>query len=214
MITANEIIGCLVYRTCRALNGNRAFLERLKEYRFYPAVAGADGLHLWHYPGTAQEISEAFRWLSEYPATGARLKFPAVLNFQGVIAEHEFQPGITRMHFNLAIVTPVEPEWKTQLREEQAYRLVLRPIEDELIRQIDRFRFFQTPAGRFPYMSVYVPTTGKALNSVMKIRYGDFIDALELPGLTVKVMDACDGMSREIAEENKKVTEEIKNLTQ
>jgi hypothetical protein len=212
-MTPNELIGCLVYRTNRSLNGNGRFLDALRGYRYCPSVAENGALHLWHFPGTAQELSQVFQSLSKDAVYGGKLKFPAVLNFQSVVTERGFQPGVTMMRYNLAIVTPVSPDWTTQEREAQAYRLVLRPIEDEFVRQIDRFPFFQSPVGRFPYMSVYVPTVSKSLNSIMKIRYGDFIDAIELPNLSIKVMDACSSMSEKITEESKKITDEIKNLT-
>ena len=211
-MTPNEIIGSLVYRTNAALNRNQKFLAAVRDYRYYQAIVCDNGLHLWHFPGTIQEISQAFQTLSKNTIHGRELKFPALMNFQGVVTEHEFQPGITMMRYNLAIVTPVLSEWTTKQREELAYKLVLRPIEDEFIRQIDRSGFFQTPVGRFPYRSAYIPTTGKALNSTMKIMYGDFVDAIELPDLSLKVLNTCDSMSNKITEESKKVTDEIKNL--
>jgi hypothetical protein len=70
----------------------------------------------------------------------------------------------------------------------------------------------ENPIGGFPYISVYVPTTGKALNSLMEIRYGDFMDAVEFPNFAIKVLSTCDGMSSIIENESIKVTDEIKNL--
>jgi hypothetical protein len=174
-------------------------------------ISNVNGLHLWHYPGTSVEISHRFQYLSTtYPKVGEKLKFPAILNFQSVVCEHA--SGFTTMRFNLAIVTLVKSEWTTQQREKWAYKLVLKPIEDEFIRQITQFRYFQNPMGRYPYTSVYVPTTGRALNSVMKTQYGDFLDAIELPNLTIKVLESCNTKSNEIIEESKKVTGEIKNI--
>jgi hypothetical protein len=209
-MTANEIIGSLVYRTNKALNGNQKFLDAIKEYHYYPTVANDNGLHLWHFPGTNQEISQVFQLLSKDAIRGGKLKFPGLLNFQSVIQEHGREATV--MRYNLAIVAPVWSEWTTQQREEQVYKLVLKPIEDEFINQVERFPHFQTPMGKFPYTSLYVPTTGRALNSIMKIQYGDFLDAVELPNLSIKVSETCSSMSRIIVEESKKVTDEIKNL--
>ena len=147
-MTPNEIIGSLVYRTNNALNKNQRFLDAAEKYYYYPAVANDNKLHLWHFPGTNQEISHTFQSLSKDSMIGAKLKFPAILNFQSVIQEHEILPGITMMRFNLAIITPVLSEWTTQEREMYAYKLVLKPIEDELIRQIDMFAHFQKPIDR------------------------------------------------------------------
>ncbi|MDR0575641.1 MAG: hypothetical protein LBG96_16740 [Tannerella sp.] len=206
-MTANEIIGSLVYRTNNALNRNSRFLTELKGYRYYPAIVSDDKLHLWHFCGTGLEISQAFQVLPNDSAIGS-LKFPAVMNFQGVLQGH--YSGYTVCRYNLAIVAPVFQDWTTQEREEQVYKKVLKPIEDEFIRQISRFPHFQNPVGNFPYNSTYIPTTGNALNSVMKVRYGDYIDVIELPNLSIKVLSACDGMSDLIVSESKKVTEEIK----
>ena len=212
-MTPNEIIGSLVYRTCGALNGNASFMEAVKGYYYSPALVNDGVFHLWHFPGTAQEISHVFQYLSKDTQIGSMLKFPAILNFQGVIQEHNVQgTGLTILRYNLAIITPVRSEWTTQQREEQAYKLVLRPIEREFIRQIQSFRHFQKQMGDYSYTSLYVPTTGKALNSVMKIMYGDFIDAIEMPNLVIKVLKTCDGMSDIIIEESRKVTDEILNL--
>ena len=211
-MTPNEIIGSLVYRTCNALNDNASFMEAVKKYYYYPAIVNDDVFHLWHFPGTAQEISHVFQYLSKDTQIGSMLKFPAILNFQSVIEEHNAQQGLTILRYNLAIITPVLSEWTTQQREEQAYKLVLRPIEREFIRQVEDFKHFQRPTGDYSYTSLYIPTTGKALNSVMRIMYGDFIDAIEMPNLVIKVLKTCDGMSDIIIEESKKVTDEILNL--
>jgi len=213
IVTPNEIIGSLIYRTTQALNNNTRFIDDIKKYKFWPSLVNEDRLHLWHFPGTQQEVSQVFQTLGKDSMNGSKLKFPAILNFQGVVEEHKFTSGITLNRYNLAIVSPVLSDWTTQQREEQVYKLVLRPIEEELIRQIESCEYLSTPIGRFPYISSYIPTTGKALNSIMKIQYGDFMDAIEMPNFTLRVIDnVCASMSSKIIEESKKVTDEIKNL--
>lgn len=211
--SSNEIMGSLVYKTSQALNKNQKFMDAIKKYRYWAAIVNDDKFHLWHFPGTQQEISQSFQILSKDSINGIKLKYPAILSFQGIYEEHEFTPGIILKRYNLAIVAPVLSEWTTQEREEQVYKLVLRPIEEELIRQIESCKYFHTPVGRFPYVSVYIPTTGKNLSSVMKVQYGDFIDAIELPNFTLKsISSICTNMSNKIIDESKKVTEDIKNL--
>jgi hypothetical protein len=211
--TPNEIIGSLVYRTAQALSNNALFMKEIKKHRFYPTLVNDNKLHLWNYPGTMQEISQTFMYLSKDSVLGGKLKFPAVLNYQGVFVRHESRPGVTTMMYNLAIVSPVLSDWTTQQREEQTYKLVLKPIEDEFIRQIEEHQYFQLPLGKFSYGSAYVPTTGDALNSTMKMKYGDFIDAIEFPGLSISVMsNICESECMKIHEESEKVTDEIKNL--
>ncbi len=212
--TPNEIIGSLVYRTCEALNRNTQFLTDIKKCRFYPTLVKEGKLHLWHFPGTGSELSAVFQELSKGNIVGSQLKFPAIFNFQGVYQEHEYQRGITLNRYNLAIVSPVLSQWTTQQREEQAYKLVLRPIEEEFVNQVKSYPYFQNPIGGYRYSSSYVPTTGHALNSIMKIQYGDFMDAVELPGFTLQVSDVCHAFSETIIEESGKVTDEIKNLIQ
>lgn len=211
--SSNEIMGSLIYRISQALNKNQKFINDIKKYRYWNSIIDNDKFHLWHFPGTQQEISQMFNTLSNDSINGHKLKFPAILSFQGIYEEHEFTAGITLKRYNLAIVAPVFSDWTTQEREEQVYKLVLRPIEEELIRQIESCEYLQTDIGRLKYVSVYIPTTGKALNSVMKVQYGDFIDAIELPNFTLKAMnDICTAMSNKIIDESKKVTDEIKNL--
>lgn len=211
--SSNEIMGSLIYRTSQALNKNQKFIDAIKKYRYWPAIVNDDKFHLWHFPGTQQEISQSFQELGKDSINGSKLKYPAILSFQGIYEEHEFTQGVTLKRYNLAIVAPVLSDWTTQQREEQVYKLVLRPIEEELIRQIESCEYLQTPVGRFPYVSAYIPTTGNALNSVMKVQYGDFIDAIEFPNFTLKALNSvCTTMSNKIIDESKKVTEEIKNL--
>lgn len=211
-MTPNEIIGSLVYRTNSALNNNTVFLDNIQKYMYYNALVENSKLHLWHFPGTANEISQVFQTLSKDSLIGCKMKFPGLLNFQGVIQEHNAQPGVTVLRYNLAIVAPVLSEWTTQYREMQVYKLVLKPIEDEFINQIKKFRHIQIPMEGLRYASSYIPTTGRALNSIMKIQYGDFVDAIEFPNFTIKVLKTCDGMSEIIVNESIRVTDEIKNL--
>lgn len=211
--TANEIIGCLVYRTTVELNKNTDFMTNIKKYSFWPSLVDNDTFHLWHFPGTQQEISQQFQTLGKDSMNGSKLKFPAILNFQGVFQEHNFSQGITQNRYNLAIVAPVADSWTTQQREARVYKLVLRPIEEEFIRQVEACELLHTPTGQFSYTSAYIPTTGKALNSIMKIQYGDYLDATELPNFTLKTTnDICDAKSDTIIQESKKVTDEIKNI--
>ncbi len=211
--TANEIMGSLIYRTSQALNKNQQFIDGIKEYYYWLSLINENKLHLWHFPGTMQEISQVFKVLGRDSINGSKLKFPAILSYQGIYQEHNFNPGVTLIRYNLAIVAPVLSEWTTQKRESQVYKLVLRPIEKELIRQIELSSFFQKPTGKYPYSSSYIPTTGNALNSIMRIQYGDFIDAIELPNFTLKALNnICTAKSNVITEESEKVTDEIKNL--
>lgn len=211
--SSNEIMGSLIFRTAQALNKNILFIEALKNYRFCDSIINDGTFHLWHFPGTQQEISQIFKTLGKDSINGHQLKFPAILSFQGIQEEHDFTPGITVKRYNLAIVSQVLQEWTTQEREEQAYKLVMRQIEEELIKQVSSCQYLHTPVGQFPYQSAYIPTTGNALNSVMQVQYGDFMDAIELPNFTLRTINGiCTGMSDKIIEESKKVTDEIKNI--
>jgi hypothetical protein len=210
--TANEIIGSLVYRTAQGLNRNAKFLSDIRGYRFWPSLVKDDKIHLWHFPGTQQEISQTFKSLNEQ-IYGRELKFPALLNYQGVSEQREFSFGVNLNRYNLAIVAPVLDAWSTQQRDEQVHKLVLRPIEEEFIRQIRTCRYLVTPLGDYPYTRYYIPTTGNALNSIMKMNYGDYIDAIEFPDFQLKVKNGiCVGTEDRIIEESRKVTDEINNI--
>ena len=57
MISPNKLIGSVVLRTMDALNKDAVFLEGVKVYEFWPSCLKDGQLHLWHYPGTPNEIS-------------------------------------------------------------------------------------------------------------------------------------------------------------
>jgi hypothetical protein len=213
IVSVNEIIGSIVYRTMTGLNADENFLNGLEKYRFCPAVVENEQLHLWHFPGTQQEISEKFLALSKANVIGGKLKFPAFLNFQDIIQERGQMTGLINVRYNLAIVAPVLSEWTTKDRDERVFKPLLRKIYLEFINQIRKSGYFQVPMSDIPHIYVEVFTTVKGNNENIKIHYGDYVDAIQLTNFTLKVKsNICDKLIEQISKESKQVTESINNL--
>ncbi len=206
IVSPNKLMGMLVYRTREALGRDREFLAGLQEYVFSPNCH-VDGRFLfWHYPGTPNEISNVLLAIGEQ-VNGARLKFPAVLNYQPV-RQRRVQ-GSTTLYCNLAIVGSVERDWTTQQREAQVFDLLLRPIYREFMRQIELSGYFRTGYGTPPHDYYEVFTTG-GNSAEISARYGDYVDAIELHDLELKPSALlCDRDLEVIEEDNENVTKDI-----
>ena len=206
IVSVNDIVGSLVYRTRTALNKNSAFLDGVRVYEFSPTVMNDNKLSLWHYPGTQSEISGMFLSLKEVP----QFKFPSVFNFQSI--KQERGESIT-VFLNLAIVAPVISEWDTQTRDGKVFKLVLRHIYEEFINQVGSSGYFNIPMHGINHTYHEVFTTGKSYTSIIEINYGDYFDAIEMANLRLQLRnDLCPSDVKMIEEENAKVAEGINNL--
>lgn len=208
-ISANKIIGALIYRTRKSLNENAVFLKNLSSYYFAPNCIIDGKFNLWHYPGTPNEISNSL--LSIGKATnGKLLKFPSFFNFQ-TIKQTKYKQTVT-INYNLAIVGSVLNDWRTQTREDQVFDKLLRPIYDEFIKQIVSCGWFNIdlPIPSHTYYEVF--TTGNN-QGVLLDRYGGYVDAIELHNLSLNLKwNLCGDIIQKIEEENKLVTENFQQI--
>jgi hypothetical protein len=199
MVSANQIIGSLVYRTRKALNTNPAFLASAQSYvnalqeatgKGYDLFAPDGKIQLWHYCGTAEEIASYF--LKMQDAALSRYKFPAVFNYQPVREDFGLKGNISAKTFNLAFVAPTNPEWGTPTREKKVRDKLLVHIYREFIRQIRKSKYFLVPVGGLVHTSYWVPTTGEGITRVLDYLYSDFMDAIQVVNLRLQVYDtAC-----------------------
>jgi hypothetical protein len=204
MISPNKIIGSLVYRTREALNNNQKFLDGIASFEFANLIATGGKVHLWHYPGTYEEISEMF--LSANDLESCKLKFPALFNYQSVREDVGIRDGLRRLHYNLVFIAPVNPVWTTQTREDKVWKLLLYPIYEEFFRQIKRSGHFQVPAGEIPHTLYRIPTTGASASGAMVKRYSEYMDAFQISDLQLSVaIRNCERDLAKITEENNKV---------
>lgn len=209
MISPNKIIGSLVYRTREALNNNEDFKKILREYTYSDNCLVDGDFSLWHYPGTGNEISRVLLEISKH-LNGARLKFPAILNFQTI--RQDKSGASTILHYNLAIVGSVLSGWTTEQREVQVFDRLLRPVYEELINQVKSCGYFKLDYGMPPHAYYEVFTTGNN-SSELKNRYGDHVDAIELHDFRLELKSIfCNRESLAIENENNLVTEDINNL--
>ncbi|MDR0680853.1 MAG: hypothetical protein LBG15_03220 [Dysgonamonadaceae bacterium] len=206
MIYPNEILGSLIYRTRKALNENQNYLSGLKTYKYYPSLMTDGKINLWHYSGTFNEISE--RYLKNQDFDSCKVKFPAIFNYQAV-REDVSVDGSRSFTFNLAIVAPVDPEWKTEIRTELLWKPVLSGIYEEFLNQIRRFRPFQNFnnfALSVPHTLYRIPTTGISATENVKAIYAEYMDAYQILGLRLKTGGICASDLITIERESREVS--------
>lgn len=195
MISANKLMGALVYRTREALNADKAFLTNLVNYAYWRNCYDGEKFTLWHYPGTGDEISA---YLLELDKVGfQRYKFPAVFNFQPIRQEVSRNPVI---HYNLAIAGSVKSEWLTEQREAELFDNLLRPVYAELMRQIMSCPWLLNGYDLPPHDYYDVFTVGNG--NLMKDKYGEYVDAIELHDLAITLRNLCQKDIDEINKEN------------
>lgn len=212
--SATKLIGAAVWRTMQALNRDEAFLHAIQQYEFWLNCCDRDGaLHLWHYPGTPNEIANVLVNIGKR-IDGASLKFPAVLDFLPIRQMKDSRTdgkAADRITYNLAIVAPVRREWLSETRERYVFEPLLRPIYNEFVRQLKRMSAFITGYD-MPHDYYEVFTTGGSAETVAQ-RYGDYIDAIEIHDLTLTVApNLCDRDLMQLYKENDLVSDNINNI--
>lgn len=206
MISPNRIIGSLTYRTREALRNNKEFIENLKKYKFSPNCFIDNEFSLWHYPGAPQEISLVQNDLNKAVIngeSGSKYKFPSIFNFQSIRQHKEFDNNI--IYYQLAFVARVESIWLTQTREAQTFDLLLRPVYLEFFNQIKKSGYFHLDY-EITHDYYEIITTGEDKSKLIKDRYGDYIDAIEIHNLALKLKDTCKRDIDKIKKENDLVT--------
>lgn len=208
MISPISIIGSLVYRACEALNANTVFMEALKQYPFYENCVSDGHFNLWHYPGTFSEISATLIEIGTSPK-GALIKFPSVLDFQAVKQRHEERISYT---YNLAIAGTTDSEWTTEQRDSVVFELLLRPVYEEFIRQAKQAEYLDMGYNA-PIHDVWeVFSTGNSEGVVLKT-YGEHVDAIELPNLTLRLRKEAECRWGDIIKtEQEQVRQRMNNL--
>lgn len=208
IFSPNKVIGSLLYRTVVSLNENKLFLDRLlSSYKYAEDCFVGDKFMIWYYPGTHNEISEALIDLSKNPNT-SRCKFPALFNFQSI--RQDVGPNFTTILYNIALCGVVDGEkWLTEDREAQVFDLLLRPIYAEFMKQVLNYPFFSNDYGMPRHTLVDRFTTGKDKQAMIDA-YADYIDAIELQNLQIRVKsNLCRKDLALIEQENRKLIELI-----
>lgn len=223
-ISSIEIIGAMVYRTMLKLNENQEFLDNLVKYKFSDIVTSNGKLHLWHFPGTMEEIAATMQYLGQHQK-GQSLKFPAFLNFQQIYENLGKVPGQTEIKYSLAIASLVDDDWTTEQRDENLFRYLLQPIYNEFMRQLGISRLFAIPPSGIKHTRIRVFNKGAAIKvssrigestpEVIKALYGDYMDFIQLSNFTLNLLDnSCIPVQDLLREQNQLVTKEIKNILQ
>lgn len=208
IVSPNKIIGSLIYRTRKGLNGNSGFVKSMLDYEYSGNLFVNNEFSLWHYPGTNNEISNILLGISKHPK-GALVKFPSIFNFHPI--RQEKREDIT-LHYNLAIVCLVDSTWTTEQRESQVFDRVLRPIYEEFMKQVELCNYFIKGYGNIPHTYYEIFTTGGNAGEIMD-RYGDYIDAIEIHDLTVTLNSRlCQRDLILMEEENNLVTSHVSEL--
>lgn len=205
MFSTNRLVGAAVYRTRKALNANKAFMRLVAGYEFAPACLYDDIFHLWHFPGTHEEISRVMMKMSQTIETN-RMKFPCIMNF---LPDTETVGSVVQVRLNLAICAITDSEWLTQTREKQVFDPVLYPVCDEFIRQISGLPYIQGSYNTPPHTKHRIFTTGANAGQIHD-RYNEHIDAIEIANLTLTLNPRlCDDYYSQMAEESSLVLTEF-----
>lgn len=208
IVSPNKIIGSLVYRTKMALNKDAGFVRNMLSYEYSQNVFVNNEFCFWHYPGTNNEISNVLLDIGKHPK-GCYVKFPAIFNLHPIRQE---KGDDIILHYNLAIVCYVNSSWTTEQRESQVFDRVLRPIYQEFMNQIQLCNYFIKDYGIVPHTYYEIYTTGGNAGEILDL-YGDYIDAIELHDLTLRLNQRlCKKDFQIMEEENKLVTSHVSEL--
>lgn len=211
IFSTNRLIGAVVYRTRKALNENKAFMQAVADYEFAPNCLYNGVFHLWHFPGTHAEISRIMNDLSK-TAQGNKVKFPCIMNFlpdTETVTGSNSGGSIVQVRLNLAICATTESEWLTQTREKQVFDPVLYPVCEEFIRQMSKLPYIQQGYGQPPHTKHKIFTTGASAGQIHD-RYNEHIDAIEIANLTLTLNTRlCDKYHSQMAEESNQVLTEF-----
>lgn len=189
MISHVDIVGALVYRTREALNKpdkgktySDFYTKAIEgKYMYWNTVFDSPGkMHLWHYPGTPDEISSAWNVISKNE-NNSKLLFPCIFNFQSVDESYGLgSDGLVQIDLDLAIAAPVLSSWTTEQRNRSTHKLILEPIYDEFVRQIRKSGWFQIPMDGMNYNRKKVFTTGTSIHLALKTTYGWYFDTIQM----------------------------------
>lgn len=205
-ISANQVIGSLIYRTREALRNDPKFLQNVR------GVTSPYGVNyfpngrfsIMHYPGTVEETKNTLLTLDKSEAIRAH-KYPGVFNYEQ--KRRTTSEGYTTINFNLSFVAITDKNWLTEQREAYVFRPVLRPIFNEFLNQVKKAPFlFRKPQTGYPFTWYEVFTTGN-YSETMFVPYGDWLDAIEVHNLQMTIKDCDYQYYKKAIEENNKLIE-------
>lgn len=218
MVSHVDIIGALVFRTREAINvknsknsENGFYANALRHYKYHNILFDEPNkLHLWHFPGTQQEITEFFNKVSKDPQAANKL-FPCVLNFQSV--EETWgtgNNGLVQIDLDLAIGCVVDVQWTTEQRNRTVHKYVLEPIFDEFMNQIRSCGWFQLDMSGIDMRRMKVFTTGTSTHQALRTQYGWYFDTIQMTNLKLFLKPLeCEGDRERIEKESELVTDSI-----
>lgn len=208
-VAPQKIVAALVYRTQSALNGDAAFLLRLKEQ--YPYAGNClvnDEFHLWHYAGTHSEISATMTAISKHP-NGGRVKFPAMLNFLPV--RQLVDGNKTTLTLNIAIAASTNSKLNSAQRDRFVFEPLLNTLYSEFMNQIAASGYFlYVGLPRHERYNCY--TTGRYQGAIMDT-YAEYIDVIEIRGLQLTLKgNICERDIARMDEDNALIMSDINDL--
>lgn len=209
-LAPQKVIAALVYRTQSALNGDDAFLARLKaEYPYAGNCLVNDEFHLWHHAGTHFEIAQAMTAISKAP-NGGRVKFPAILDFLPV--RQSVDGNTTALTFNLAIAASTNSALNSAQRDTLVFDPLLNRVYDEFFNQIAASGYFTYPAGLPRHERYNCYTTGKYQGAIVET-YSEYIDVIEIRGLQLTLKGRiCERDIAQMQEDNALILSNIEDL--
>lgn len=202
MISPNKLLGSLIYRTREKLRKDKKFIRNVLNSPYGKNCFPNDEFNIMYYPGTISEIKNILFDIDKGMAMRSH-KYPAFFSYMSV--EENFDVYRTLV-YNISIVGLTDKDWLTEQREEYVFDPVLRPIYEEFKNQINSHVAIVRYDNRIiPHRKYDVFTTGR-VGEALVVEFPDWIDAIDLRNLTVRIPLCDDRYYSQIVEEYNKLT--------
>lgn len=202
-VSANQIIGSLIYRTREALRNNANFIDAAMASPFGPNYFIDGKFNLLHAPGTISEIKNLMLELDK-TQEGRQHKFPAVFNYEQKLRMTANR--ITTIRINLSFVAITDKDWRTETRERYVFDPILRPVFSEFFNQVRKAEYLKRPLTTDISRWYEIFTTG-SYSETSFVPYGDWLDAIEIRDFDLLFYDCAGQLDDIIIQENNLLTQ-------
>lgn len=176
-------LGGIVARTNSALNGNAAFMARIKSEYTYAGNCFVNGeFRSWYRPGTLPEINSLI-----LAHKSDLYKYPCLFSVLPIRENYQTRDGQKWriLTLDLTLVAVTNSQWTTEQREMLVFDTLLRPWYREFMRQLSISKLFFCN-GKIPDHSAWEVFTTKGYEDEAKV-WDDYLDYIRIKGLQLTV---------------------------